>query len=134
MDPVTALGAASAAVQLLDFVAKLLSTSIAIYKSKTDSVGAHEDLLTITQSLKTLNEDVISKAAPGEKLDDEEEIENHEADQTDAIQQLCVSCNEVAAELIGALNKLQKGSGRSWKSFLLALKTVWSDSEVNSLQ
>jgi Fungal N-terminal domain of STAND proteins len=127
MDPVSALGVASATVQFLDYASKLLAGTIKVYKSSDDTTGANKDLKAIAENLHSLNQRVII-SKPLKATSPTTEFDGAE------IEQLCIACNQVAVELIEAIEKLQKRDGSLWASFRIALKTMWSEGEINSLQ
>jgi hypothetical protein len=60
MDPVSALGVAASVVQFIDFAEALFSGTYQIYKSATGQTKFNFDLMTITTSLNTLNNDLRS--------------------------------------------------------------------------
>jgi uncharacterized protein YukE len=119
MDPVSALGAASAAIQFFDFVSKLLTKSFEVYASSSELTGEHEDLQIITENLTSYNQALIS-AAGG--------VGNAE------ISSLCQSCNQVTENLMDVLKKLQKKKWTHWENFCIVLRTIWSEREITSLR
>jgi hypothetical protein len=125
MDPFTALGASSAAVQFFDLVAKLLSTTVTIYKGSGDSLASSQDLSTITTDIRSFNDRVLQSTPSLLQSSDP---------QYGDIRDLCKCCNDVAKELIGALGKIRKRRGTRWDSFRAALATIWSEGEIRSLQ
>ncbi|KAE9362558.1 hypothetical protein N431DRAFT_145544 [Stipitochalara longipes BDJ] len=128
MDPVTALGVASAVVQLVDFTQALIRGTYEIYRSPSGKSDANVDLETITTSLKRLTDDLqlsLGEATISRKLSPGD-VE---------IQNICKDCNVVATKLVSALDKLKaQKTQRLWDSFGVALRTVWSEEEVETLQ
>lgn len=123
MDPASALGAASAAVQFLDFVAKLLTRSIRVYRSSNDSTN---DLQIVTKDLSSLTYQLQKSIAAGKR--------NEDGKPQESIEHMCISCHQVAGELHSALGKLRKRNETCWESFRVALKTIWTENEIDSMQ
>jgi hypothetical protein len=121
MDPVSALGVGSAAIQFLDYVSELLTKSVEVYKSSGSSTGDYQDLDTVTKDLSQFNQRVIKSAQTGGA--EHSEIGN-----------LCQPCNEVANELLRALENVRKRDSTRWESFRIALRTVRTENEIASLQ
>jgi hypothetical protein len=129
LDPVSAVGVASAVVQFVDFSSKLISGTIKIYRVKQENRKDDEDyddLQDLTESLVNINsriQDSLS-TVQGKSL----------STQDQEIARLCRECNQVANELLTGLKRLKSSSkSQFWASFVQALKTVWSESEIESL-
>jgi hypothetical protein len=118
MDPINALGASD---KFIDYVSKLVTTFVEVHRSPDTSTGNHKDLYAITKDLSQLNRGIIQSS----RL--------HGEEHTDIIR-LCHSCNNVAKELLETLEKLNRQDGTPWESFRIALRTVWSEKEITSLQ
>jgi len=127
MDPLSVLSVTSAVVQLIDFTGKLVGGTYRIYKAGTGDTPKTSELKSITNNLITLNRGVekslISKKGTGLGSQNEHDLYN-----------LCMDCNQVAQELITALQKLQGQRTNVWDSFRHALLTIWTTDNVNSLQ
>lgn len=120
MDPFTAIAAVSSIVQLVDFSAKLISKSHDLYRKGSDtSVGAPV-FEAAAADLRILN----SKLNKDAKLTGDPEF-----------QKLYDSCDAVTAELLGALRKITGDSKQKiWTSIRKALKSIWSQSEIDALE
>jgi hypothetical protein len=131
MDPVTIFGVAASVVQFIDFTENLLRGTYEIYKSATTTgdTKVNFDLMTVTTSLQTLNDDLQSSLRRGKSNGEkpskfEVEIDNISKD-----------CSEVAQALIAKLEKLRVQKYQDlWESFRKALQTVWSKKEIESLE
>jgi len=127
MDPITALGAAAAVVQFVDYATTLFSGTYRIYKLVTGDNEQALGLLTVTKSLKSLSANLQS-ALPqvGSKS-----LSSFDKD----IVELCKHCTAAADQLISGLSKLQVQEDHSfWEGFRRALQTVWGSKEVDSLE
>ena len=128
MDPVSALGVAASVAQFVDFAGTLFSGTYQIYKSATGQTKFNFDLMTITTSLNTLNNDIrssLDRATSDGKTLSKADVE---------IDAICRGCSKVAGQLILALEKLKAQEGHNfWESFRKALQTVWHKNEVESL-
>ena len=130
MDPITALGAASSIVQLVDFVQGLIHSTYKIFKSPSGRTKANVDLDSITTSLTMLNDDLmqsVKRATAGSS----KQLSSKDVE----LLELCQNCRVVAAKLLAALNKLKAQKLDSfWHSFGRALLTVWKEKELASMK
>ncbi|PMD40884.1 hypothetical protein L207DRAFT_583058 [Hyaloscypha variabilis F] len=131
MDPVSAFGLAASVVQFIDFAESLLRGTYEIYHSATPTGDSkvNFDLMTVTTSLKTLNEDLQSSlirgTADGKKIPESEQ----------EIGKICKDCSELADQLISGLEKLRlQRQDDLWESFRRALQTIWSKKQIESLE
>lgn len=125
MDPATALGIASSVVQFVDFACKLISGSYAIYKSENGASEANSDLENITSSLASINNDLLLSLQDSNPASDEERNLND----------LCKACNGEANQLLAVLQSLKvQTNHKAWKSFKAALKTIWEQEKIRSMQ
>jgi len=123
MDPLSALSVAAAVVQFLDFGGSILASTFAIYKSSNKGDGT-KDITSITTRLITLNSDLKRSVGftPASQIDEDIVI-------------LCQQCNKAADDLLDALRQLNSASNTNlWNSFKIALRTVWSQGEIDALQ
>ncbi|KAE9378243.1 hypothetical protein N431DRAFT_452364 [Stipitochalara longipes BDJ] len=129
MDPITALSVASSIVQLVDFTQDLFRSSYEIYKSTSGRSEANVDLQSITASLKTLTTDLTQSVERATSDTGKEPSKNDKE-----LLELSKSCSGVAAKLIAALDQLTAQKTHNiWDSFSLALRTIWSNKQVKSL-
>ena len=103
MDPISTIGLAASVVQLIDFTESLLCGTYEIYKSATNTgdTKINFDLLTVTTSLKALNDDLqfsLRKVTSGSKTLSKYDVE---------IGKTCEDCSKVAEQLISKLEKLK---------------------------
>ena len=117
IDPFTGLALAGNIAQFIDFAWKLLSESRAIYHSTTGSSDDHIVLESIVRALQPLIANLtISNSASNE------------------LKAIATTCQEIAGKLSEALQKLQiQGQNSRWKSFALALKTIWRKDQIANL-
>jgi hypothetical protein len=151
LDPLTALGVAGTIVQFVDFTVKLMSKSHELYKSTDGALVGNKDLEAIAANLNRLTErlrtdmnrhllppvkaiklrdDVSSKQAERELAftlrdytpENRAEIE---------LGEINAKCGEVAGDLISILRMFKvEGNNNKWKSFRVALKTVWDEDQI----
>ncbi|KAI0970239.1 hypothetical protein F4678DRAFT_480490 [Xylaria arbuscula] len=117
MDPLTALGIAANVLQFVDFASKLIGKSKEVYKSAS---GASEDniiLDLVTRDIKRIGDlIVVPEGCP------------------EALKKLVEESDRISQELLAALDKLRiKGHKTKWKSFVVAIRGVWSEDEVESM-
>ncbi|MCJ1360311.1 MAG: hypothetical protein MMC33_010316 [Icmadophila ericetorum] len=132
MDPVSAIGLASSVVQLVDFGSKLVSAGNELYKK--GSLAEHVELQEIGEEFKKLSKNIQNSLKPDYYLPDA--LNQNAPKQTpeeDALESIAIKCNEIAQEFIDALDQLKSTGGR-WKSFGVAIKTVWTKEDINKMQ
>ncbi|OCL07889.1 hypothetical protein AOQ84DRAFT_222459 [Glonium stellatum] len=130
MDPLSALGLASNIVQLVQFVGVVISDSHELYSSIDGALQRNSALEEVARNLVEMNSEIMRTQkslpnllhlSPGERQ----------------LKSLCDECDSVSKELCTKLNAL-KVSGRArykkWDSFRLALKSMWNEGEVRSLE
>lgn len=129
MDPATAFGVAAAAIQFIDFSTKLLSKSYEIWTSSTGELLEESHGRTIATKTLQLNGDIRKSY--------DTKSGGQCASQTDEdIFELCDGCDEIAQQLIVALNKLKYCGGDNSskrKVFRHALGSIWSKSDIERL-
>lgn len=140
MDPITALGAAAAVLQLIQFGGSIILKARQIHHFTGHIVPEYLDCEATTQRVSQLAENLkkslgklqASHGALGVlSIAEQEEIA-----EAQAIEKICVKCLDFSDTLLGQLRKLQlqeNESRRKWKSFRMALKSVWSKGEINSV-
>lgn len=124
MDPLSALSVAAAVVQFLDFSGTIVTSTYKIYKSTSKKNEGNDTITSITAQLVDLTSELERSAtvSPVSKVDQEIII-------------LCQQCKKTADNLLDALKQLNAGSGVTlWDSFKIALRSVWSQGEIDALQ
>ncbi|KAF2122048.1 hypothetical protein BDV96DRAFT_482873, partial [Lophiotrema nucula] len=133
MEALVALGVASNVVQFVDFTAKLITRTTRIYRSTPKSKGAGKDrsgdLEIITQAFEHYNRDLADSLSLHQESQDSKLAK---ADKD--ILRICTDCTKLTAKLLSALNSLKSSKPTAWGSFVLALKTIWSESEIEDLR
>jgi hypothetical protein len=131
MDPVSAFGLAASVVQFIDFAESLLRETYYIYKSATNTgdTKINFDIMTVTTSLRTLNEDLLSALDQG--VVDGSAMSKSEQE----ISKICKHCTELADQLLSKLERLRvQKQDDLWGNFRKALQTVWSKKEIDALE
>jgi hypothetical protein len=127
MDPMTAIGLADSIVQFVSFSHEFVSLGKEIYKS---SAGAREqsiELDTMIQDLSAIHKSLLQSWSTDPA---------NRSNQENNIASLVTQCEPVYKELQGVLAGLQvQGDDRrKWKSFCKALKSVWKEDQISSLE
>jgi hypothetical protein len=129
IDPFSALGVAGNIVQFLDFGSKLISKGKEIYISADGSSITNVDLEIISQDLHEITDSLASTP-----LSNSSQTFNRGDNE---MRILATSCKAVAEQLLGVVRGLKVDDNckhRRWKSFRQALKSVWKDGDIQSLQ
>lgn len=135
MDPLSALAVVAATVQFIDFSAKLISQSFKIYKGDdgnlldaSSAVDQQNDSATVAEHLIQLNQDIRASRDTA--------LLNQEADpDQEQLRHLCDECDGIARQVLSALEALKRGGKpTAWRSFRLALHTIWSKEDVKKLE
>ena len=125
-EAVAALGVAANVVQFIDFSGRILSESHRLHRSKKVNPGKNEELESIALDL--------------QKIYDELQYPQNEMSQAPTpndiqLQRLAEQCRGVCLELLAGLEKLKiVDPPGKWRSFRVALKTVWGESKIKDLQ
>jgi hypothetical protein len=128
LSPLDALSLAGTIVQFVDFSHKILSRSQELYKSQKGALSVNEELELVTSDLFRLSEKLPAPISTAKGSDETEEERT--------IRRLAVACSEISVEIATKLNglKVKTGSQRKiWRNFKQALKSVWTEDEMNKL-
>ncbi len=118
VDPFTALGVAGNIINLVDFTWKLFSGAYTIYRSESGASDKNAVLEVIARHVSSLSGAVMVEHAHSQDL-----------------QSLAAESKSVAEKILGALEKLKlNGSKSRWASLKVALKDIWSQSEIHNLE
>lgn len=127
LDPLTALGVVSNAVQLVEFSSRIVSRSHKIFKSPDGALTENIELEAITSGLRKVN-NLLRESLKSN------ELHRPLSDEERELKATCEGCETVGIELISALQKLKiEGKHGKWKSFRQGLKSVWSKDEIEDL-
>jgi hypothetical protein len=117
MDPFSALVLASNIIDFVDFTWNLVSGTREVYKSLEGSSESVRLLDTISEDIRSYNHAITASVPISPSL-----------------QKLIEDCTEVGNDLQKALNNLKvQGKQTKWASFVVALKGVWRQDEVDKL-
>lgn len=120
IDAFTAFGLAGTIAQFIDFTSKLISGTRSIASHGT-SVNA-QVLGVVTQDMYRLQENLTSRALKGAFRVSSE------------LKDLAGECQHVARELLEVLDGIRrKGKGKIWKSFVIALKEIWKEKQIEEM-
>lgn len=124
MEPLAALSVAANVIQLVDFGTRLIRNIHQLHQD--GQVSEDIDLHTVTKDLRDLNGRLQTSA---EQRSDQHSFAGDET----ALVHLVRGCNKVADEMIGRLSKLSGAKHKSWDSFRLALKSLWTRKEIEAI-
>ncbi|PQE22020.1 Vegetative incompatibility HET-E-1 protein [Rutstroemia sp. NJR-2017a BBW] len=119
LDPLSAIGLASAIVQFVDFGSKLVSQGRELYEN--GSLAQNDEIQLITESLKGMAADLTKSRMKYAHADDNE------------IQELARTCQSVADELLTVLKTLHPQKQHSLESFRVALRTARKKGKVDDM-
>ncbi len=124
MDPVSATSVAAFAIQVVDFSAKVISKTIDM--SRSGGLIDNDELDRVTNDLLGVSQK-LGNSLGGETFEN--------SDNRTAVLILGKECQDVASELLAALQKL-KGvvNQHKWKSFRLALLAIWRSEHIEALE
>lgn len=129
MDPLSALGAAAAVTQFVDYTITILKDTREIIKSVGGQTAKNIELSSISRDLTRLVEDVDVKS---------KSLATSYADHSEQIfLRLCGECKEIAEQLLASCARLQStGVTRlevAASSFVVAMKGVWNSGKIEDL-
>ncbi|KAI8961684.1 hypothetical protein F5Y11DRAFT_220603 [Daldinia sp. FL1419] len=134
MDPLTAFGLSASIVQFIGFASDLISRSREIYNSSKGCTNETETLDTVYGQLRNLSSSLETSFA--QDLVIEEVQEKGIVQHVLAIADLASTCKLNCDRLLETVDELKgkNGAQTRWKSFKLALKTVWKDNKIVELE
>ncbi|KAI0111800.1 hypothetical protein F4814DRAFT_423620 [Daldinia grandis] len=134
MDPLTAFGLSASIVQFIGFASDLISKSREIHSSSKGSTDEVETLDTVYGQLRNLSSSLETSFQRDLLIEEikEKEIVHHVL----AISDLASTCKLNCDRLLETVRELKgkNGAHTRWKSFKLALKTVWKDNKIADLE
>lgn len=130
MDPVSALSLAANVCQFVDFCIQIVSKGNKLRKSTDGRLVEHADLYAASSRIKQLNDPLLEYtrqcSPPAEFLGSATNSEINKA---------CTALNQVANELLYALNKLRTtAKGGKWASLRAAVKATLGKQKVERLK
>lgn len=128
LEPLTILGVAAAAAQLVDFAGKILSGSHESYHSLTGLSEENSLREMVAGDLKSLCEDFANF-----ELQTAVDIES--AGTLNTVQDLTISCRELASELTQILNyiKVKGNGGQVWQSVKQAMRGLGQEKKLQDI-
>ena len=127
LEALAAVGLAGNIAQFIDFSCKIFETSKAVYRSNDGRSQAHEDIIVISQHLRSLCAGLV-KSRNSSRVG----VTNIHHDK--ALYALAEKCEKAANDVIVAIENLKAKNPQSRKSsFHAALKTMWSTEEIDSM-
>jgi len=152
-DPISALSLGANVIQVVEVSFRLVSSSRAIYQSVDGSLAENLDTETLATDLQDCNAILSQSLAkfksknagstanwnPADSVTtlvpEPAEPSTWDAQEAEALQNLCEDCNRIATLLIQKLRHLKVDPNVRWrelKSLKQALKTVWSKEELDA--
>jgi hypothetical protein len=126
MDPMTAIGLAGSIVQFVSFSHEFVSLGKEIYNSSTGAREQSIELDTMIQDLSAIHKSLLQSWSTDPDCRSKQEKN---------IASLVTQCEPIYQKLQGVLAGLQvQGDHRKWKSFCKALKSVWKEDQINSME
>jgi hypothetical protein len=120
MEVLAAIGLVGNIVQFVDFSSKLVSRIAELYQSTEGALADDVDLEAVTNDLALLSVKLQSQG---------------QTEESPALERLSKSCNEVATDLLTALNKVKvNGKHQKRESIWKALRRMWSRDEISKLE
>jgi len=152
-DPISALSLGANVIQVVEVSFRLVSSSRAIYQSVDGSLAENLDTEILATDLQDCNAILSQSLAkfksknagstanwnPADSVTtlvpEPAEPSTWDAQEAEALQNLCEDCNRIATVLIQKLKHLKVDPNVRWrelKSLKQALKTVWSKEELDA--
>ena len=127
LEALAAVGLASNIAQFIDFSCKIFETSKAVHRSSDGRSQAHEDIIVISQHLRSLCAGLV-------KSRNESKVGTKNISHDDALYALAEKCEKAANALMVAIENLKAKNPQSRRSsFHAALKTIWSAEEIDAM-
>ncbi|KAF2730459.1 hypothetical protein EJ04DRAFT_46187 [Polyplosphaeria fusca] len=142
MEALAALGVASNVIQFVDFTSKVISKGVKIYRARPDPKARAVDQLQDASVTDSHNQVFLEQMTI--------DFDQHNRNLTTALRmhasnvdlcaadrgvlRMCDECTVHVSALIRALRSLHSSKASVWSSFITALKTVWSESQIEDLR
>ncbi|KAF1960072.1 hypothetical protein CC80DRAFT_438555, partial [Byssothecium circinans] len=129
MEALAAVGLAGNIVQFVDFSCKLFDQTLEICASPAGVSQHAQSIENVTKKLRNLSADISRDI---HKID---RYQTTSQGDHQTLKALATDCEAVATELIAALQSLpMKGSHTKWRSFKVALSSIWKESRIQTLE
>ncbi|KAI9764415.1 MAG: hypothetical protein M1840_008438 [Geoglossum simile] len=131
MDPLAAAGLAGNIITFVDFSTKVLSRARQLNESASGATAENDELESLTKNLKGLAD--RTRRRPSEMPQKDHFRLNITSEAIlDSLSQQCI---QVADELLETLDSVKvKGDGRARRNAIQAVKTVWKQGHIDTLQ
>jgi hypothetical protein len=130
MEPLSALGVATAVTQFIEFTGTVISGTWKLYKLEPAPGGVRQEydhIVPVTKRLTELTKSLRDSIRPTDRTSlssQDEDLEN-----------ISHECTKLGEELLVVLDRLKSQSKyRFWACFREALATVWKQKDVDALQ
>jgi hypothetical protein len=131
MDPLTAVGLAGNIITFIDLSTKVVSRTKQLYESASGATSENDELEGLTKNLKDLANRTRRKP-PNTSRNGHFSLSITSETVLDNLSQQCI---QVADELLETLESVKvNGDGRTVKSALQAMKTVWKQDNIDAIQ
>lgn len=118
MEALTALGLAGNIIQFTDYAVKLVSEAREVYASAKSTTAEVQTLATISKNLSSLTSGIDIRGA-----------------RILGLENLVSQCQNIAEQLLSAIDSLQvHGNKTAWKSFVVALRAVRRQDDIDKLR
>jgi hypothetical protein len=157
MDPASALSVAGNVLQFLEFSQKFISKAIDVYKAADGASKNNRETEALVKDFVLLNMRFTTNAQGTRVATGEAELDVNGVDtvakylighdtvlrkspaattlERDPMREIAESCGHIANELLLRLESLKTGGkSRFWKSLKAALKSLWTESELQDLK
>lgn len=126
LDPLSAIGLASAIVQFVDFSGRLISETREIYGAGKGLLKQNQELEEITQDLKKFCQDLTPDQPEQAPAPSDDEV---------VLQEISKTCKDIAVELLLVLDKLKaKGRYEKFESFKKALRSALKREKIEEIK
>lgn len=136
VEALAALSVAGAVFQFIDFASKLVSKGNSFHKSTDGVLQENGELLAVAVRMRQLSSDIVKTADSLDIVEDQEaSVHSKQLSPTGkALKEVAHVCQGIGRELIDALDRLKISGRRTrWKSFRMALKSVWGKEVIEKL-
>jgi hypothetical protein len=131
MDPLTAIGLAGNIISFIDVTSNVLSKARQLYDAASGATPENDELESLTKNLRDLADRARRKSVNTTR-NDHFSLNITSETVLDSLSQQCV---KVAEELLEVLESVKvKGEGRTLKSAVQAVKSVWKQDHIDSIQ
>lgn len=133
MEPLSAIALASSIISFIEFALKLVSNSREVYEATDGLTDENIKLGAVAARLSRINRAVRTRGHDLKHVSDDDDDDDEAVAHAQSLQAIVHGCDEVATQLLTALEKLRPKTDSKWSSVYAALKSILKQPKLKKL-